>query len=101
MPGNLCRTFAGSLAGKNLGPVVGRGGSMAESWFYMHEGKSYGPAPAAALRLLAAGGKLAPTDLVWAEGDSPLTAVLARPIIPFPQSAAPCGAVPDWLGDVR
>src|SRR5262249_25663280 len=73
---------------------------MADSWFYTHEGKTYGPAPTAALRLLAAGGKLAPTDPVWAEGHSPVTAVLAGTVIPFRGPGAP-RAVPEWLADVR
>src|SRR5215470_3241938 len=76
------------------------GGIMADSWFYRHEGKTYGPAPSVALRLLAAGGKLAPTDLVWNEGHSPATAVPAGTVIPFSGPGAP-RAVPDWLADVR
>jgi PPM family protein phosphatase len=74
---------------------------MKDDWFYIHDGATYGPAPTAALRLLAAGGKLGPDDPVWAEGASPTTAVLARTVVPFPESTAPKGAAPDWLGDVR
>jgi protein phosphatase len=74
---------------------------MADSWFYTHEGKTHGPVSAAALTLLAAEGKLAPTDLVWGDGRSPVTAVPARAVIPFSQSAPPRAATPDWLDDVR
>ena len=68
---------------------------MNDNWFYMHEDIIVGPVPTAALSSLAAEGKLAPTDAVWATGASPATAVLARTIVTFP------GTVPDWLGDVR
>jgi serine/threonine protein phosphatase PrpC len=74
---------------------------MADSWFYTHDGKTYGPADAATLRRLAAEGKLAPDDLVWPEGGSAVTAAPARSLVPFAGQTPAPGAVPDWLGDVR
>ena len=69
---------------------------MNDHWFYMHEGTIGGPAPLAALRVLAAAGGLAPTDTVWAKGASSAATVLAHTLVPFPPQG-----VPDWLGDVR
>jgi PPM family protein phosphatase len=82
-------------------PSESHGEHMNDDWFYLHDGAIYGPAPTAALRLLAAGGKLAPDDSVWAETASPASAVLARTVVFFPESAAPKGATPDWLESVR
>jgi hypothetical protein len=37
-------------------------------WYYIHEGRQYGPVSGAEIKKLAAGGQLLPTDLVWKDG---------------------------------
>ncbi len=73
---------------------------MSDSWFYLHQGTTHGPVTARTLRELAAEGKLAPTDLVWAKGDHATLAVPAHKVISFSSGPSPT-AVPDWLEDVR
>ena len=41
---------------------------MASMWYYIHEGRQYGPVSGAEIKKLAAGGQLLPTDLVWKDG---------------------------------
>jgi serine/threonine protein phosphatase PrpC len=72
-----------------------------DDWFYMHDGTVGGPVPIATLRAMAAEGRLAPEDAVWAKGAAPAKTALAGSVVPFPHSAARQGAVPDWLGDVK
>jgi hypothetical protein len=42
--------------------------AMASQWFYLQDGIETGPVPSSELKLLAAAGKLKPTDLIWKEG---------------------------------
>jgi protein phosphatase len=72
---------------------------MPDSWFYLHQGTTCGPGTKAALARLATEGSLAPTDLVWPEGESAIVAVPASKIISFPSGGA-AAAAPDWLDDV-
>jgi protein phosphatase len=74
---------------------------MADRWYYTHAGQTHGPVTAAALRQLAAGGRLAPTDPVWPEGGDAARAVQAQAAMQFPASPAAGAPVPDWLNDVR
>jgi hypothetical protein len=59
----------------------------AEEWHYIQNGASEGPVAFSEMRRLAAGGKLLPTDYVWAEGmaDWVTAGTLAQL---FPQGAA-------------
>jgi protein phosphatase len=72
---------------------------MSDSWYYLHQGTTYGPATRATLGTLASQGQLAPTDLVWPEGDTAILGVPASKVVSFPPEAHQ-PAVPDWLDDV-
>jgi hypothetical protein len=71
-------------------PDSGNGGGATESaqeWHYIQNGTSQGPMAFSEMRRLAAGGKLLPTDYVWAEGMADwVTAGTIAQL--FPQGAA-------------
>lgn len=110
------------LLERQAAPVVDRPettGVLPSRWFFIHDGKAYGPVTNDQLRQVAFAGILGPNDLIWPEGVDPQHAAPAHATIDIvdicnptvgkpaekPAFAAPArsspGALPDWLSDVR
>jgi hypothetical protein len=85
---------------------------MAGDWYYVRDGRKWGPVSDRELRALARAGKLAPADLVWKEGTSewrpaarvpglfPEGQSAGPPLPPAAQAPAP-GAPPDLAAAAR
>ena len=94
-------------------------GAQPARWFFIHDGKAYGPVTNDQLRQVALAGILGPNDLLWPEGGDPQQAGPAHTMIDIvalcnpslggavlePPPASPprssSDALPDWLNDVR
>lgn len=93
-PRLTARVTAGSLGAVAIRETFPENRRMAEQWFVGKGGARSGPFSWELLREMAAGGRLAPTDLVWREGMAgwvPASSV-AQLFAPRPQ---PVAAVPD------
>jgi serine/threonine protein kinase len=99
-------------------------GVMPARWFFVHDGKAYGPVTNDQLRQVAFAGILGPNDLIWPEGVEPQHAApahamidivelcnptvtpratpkpRAEPLVSVPASSSSV-ALPDWLNDVQ
>jgi hypothetical protein len=86
---------------------------MAGTWYYQHEGKTFGPVASEEMRDLARRGLLHPHDLIWPEGGNLAGAISADAAVdfaalgesaasgpPVPARATPASKLPDWLEDV-
>jgi serine/threonine protein phosphatase PrpC len=74
---------------------------MPEAWYFARAETVTGPVTTSTLAQLAAEGRLAPTDLVWPEGQSRALAGPAQNVVYFPDTSLAGELVPDWLDDVR
>ncbi len=84
-----------------------------DRWFYIHQGRTFGPVSADELRNLAATGGLAAADPIWRQDIPPGAAVPAGSVLvfflaggkPTPQASPPLAfppsaPAPEWLRDL-
>jgi uncharacterized protein DUF4339 len=80
------------------------------NWFYIHQGRTLGPADADELRRLAQTGGLEPGDPVWRQDADPAGAVPAGSVLVFflaggkatppPRAFPPSVPAPAWLANL-